>query len=130
MNRIPDLLEFCEGLGFNFELTGETFELDFPVQWKQLAEAIQPFQKHLLERLKTRAAMNAQSCIGGPADGRRHRKCPGELYPYHEAHGRWAVYLVLKDWTAPFRGYASSLPQARRMAKIAWAEYCRGFGRE
>lgn len=130
MSRLPDLLEFLESLGFDFTIAGKGVAVEFPPHWADLADRIEPHMVAIRSRLEYLADRNSRCCVGGPIDGRRHHKCPGQTHLHHEARGRWAVYLVLNDWTAKFLGYTGNRRDARIIATCFWTKYTNEAGRE
>lgn len=120
MAFLPDLVTFCESLGFEFSLSiGDVLEIDAPAEWWELRRRLlnsREIEEGIIQRLKIRAANARQVCIGGPWDGAQHGLYPGRCVCEREAPQRWIVYVVLDNWSARFLGYATSEKKARGLA--------------
>jgi hypothetical protein len=125
MKYLPDTIRFLETLGFEFQLDwDDELEISHPseIQPEQVSLALRQYADYIVAYLRRRRQKALSHCIGGPFSGRRH----GWYYwpsfdgtRYRQFHGlnvsraKWAVYELMKDGRAYFRGYATSRKKAR-----------------
>ena len=121
-------LTLLEELGAKFELDWDN-ELLVTVPDSEVGEAIAPIiercTKQLTRYVFNRAASMKRRCYGGPLNGREHGHCSlfCERFAWRESRAKWAVYELMEDGRAYFKGYASSEQKGRRgQFKVAAAE--------